>query len=305
MLAAQRIVSLLPAATEIVAALGSANLLVAISHECDYPDTVTHLPRVTGSALDRDAASVDIDASVRLLVAGGLPVFALDADEVVRFAPTVIITQSLCDVCAVSEGSVRDIATLLSPAPRVVPLRGTTLDGVWNDIRAIGGAIGRADAANELLLSLDARMGRVHETLMAARAPRPRVAVVEWLDPLFAAGHWTPELVRRAGGIDVLAEPGAHSVQITMDQLRAADPEVLLFAPCGFDIDRAEREARAVLGRTEWAWASALIAWAVDGNALTSRPGPRLANTVEVMASIFAPSLFTAPESHYARRLNA
>jgi iron complex transport system substrate-binding protein len=299
-----RVISLLPAATEIVAALGAADLLVAISHECDYPPEVAHLPRVTASAVDRDASSLDIDTAVRQLSESGRPVFMLDANDVVRLAPTVILTQSLCDVCAVSEGDVRDIAQLVSPAPTIVPLVGPTLDGVWNDITSVGTAIGRSSEAGDLLLSIASRMRHAHETLKAARAPRPRVAVIEWLDPLFAAGHWTPELVRRAGGIDVLASAGEHSVRVAIDRVREAQPDVLLFAPCGFDVERSAREACALLDQSEWAWASELEAWAIDGNALTSRAGPRLADAVEVMAAIFAPTLFAAPPEHYARRLS-
>lgn len=300
-----RIISLLPSATELVAALGVADALVAISHECDFPAEVMHLPRVTASALDRDASSADIDATVRGLAASGRPVFVLDASDVVRLAPTVILTQSLCDVCAVSEGDVRDIADLVSPAPMIVPLVGTTLDGVWEDITTVGAAIGRSGQAADLLASIAHRLRRVHETLEAARAPRPRVAVLEWLDPLFAAGHWTPELVRRAGGIDVLAVPGAHSVPISMNQLRAADPELILFAPCGFDVERSAREARALLATSEWSWAREREAWALDGNALTSRPGPRLTDAMEVIASIVAPALFAPPPVQYARRVNS
>jgi iron complex transport system substrate-binding protein len=144
-------------------------------------------------------------------------------------------------------------------------------------------------------------MRRVHETLKAARAPRPRVAVIEWLDPLFVAGHWTPELVRRAGGIDVLANAGAHSIEITIEAVRAAAPDFLLFAPCGFDVERAEREARALLASDGWEWALPLEHWALDGNALTSRPGPRLTDVIETMAAIFAPTLFDPPAATYAR----
>jgi len=144
-------------------------------------------------------------------------------------------------------------------------------------------------------------MRRVHGTLKAARAPRPRVAVIEWLDPLFIAGHWSPELVRRAGGVDVLAQPGAHSVQIDVDAVRAAAPEVLLFAPCGFGVDRAARESAALLARDDWRWASACACWALDGNALTSRPGPRLVDAIETIAAIVAPTLFGAPDAAYAR----
>ena len=300
-----RVISLLPAATELVCALGARDSLVAISHECDFPHDVALLPRVTTSAVDRDASSASIDAAVRMLSSSGRPVFALDAADVVRLAPTVILTQALCEVCAVSDGDVRDIATLVSPAPDIISLGGTTLDGIWEDFTTVGVAIGRADEATDLLVTIAQRLDAVHHTLKAARAPRPRVAVIEWLDPLFVAGHWTPELVRRAGGIDVLAEAGAHSVQIPIEQVRAAEPDVLLFAPCGFDVVRAEREARALLASSEWSWARGCEAWAIDGNALTSRPGPRLADAVEVMASIFAPALFTPTSPVYARKLSS
>jgi len=192
----------------------------------------------------------------------------------------------------------------LAHSPVVVSLGGTTLDGVWNDVRRVGDAIGRRAEADALVASSTGRIRRVHETLKAARAPRPRVAVIEWLDPLFAAGHWSPELVRRAGGIDVLAEPGAHSVQVDVDAVRAADPEVLLFAPCGFDVGRAAREAEALLATEALQWARGRTAWALDGNALTSRPGPRLVDAIEVMAAVLAPALFAAPAGGYARRVD-
>lgn len=298
-----RIISLLPAGTEIVAALGAFDDLVAVTHECDFPAEVARLPRVTSSAVDRDASSSDIDADVRRLSASGLPVFALDAADVVRLAPTVILTQALCDVCAVSEGDVRDIAELASPAPQIIPLGGTTMDGVWADIGNVGKAIGRQDQAAVLLESISTRLLLVHQALKRAGAKRPRIAVIEWLDPLYSAGHWTPNIVRRAGGIDAIAEPGAHSVRVTVDQVRDAAPELLLFAPCGFDVERTEREASALLARAEWSWAKDIEAWAIDGNALTSRPGPRLADAVEVIAGIIAPTLFPVPPAHYARNL--
>ena len=299
-----RVVSLLPAATEIVAALGALPALVGITHECDFPPEVSRLPRLTTSAVDAHDTSAAIDAAVRALAERGAPVFALDADELRRLAPTLILTQTLCEVCAISAGTVCALAEVVTPAPRVLQLSGTTLDGVWDDIAAVGAALGRDAAAADLLADVSARLRAVHETLKAARAPRPRVAVIEWLDPLFFAGHWTPELVRRAGGIDVLASAGAHSATITADRVRDAQPELLLFAPCGFDADRAEREARALLATDAWSWARGCPAWALDGNALTSRPGPRLADAVEVMAAIVAPALFPAPPRRYARRLD-
>jgi iron complex transport system substrate-binding protein len=299
-----RVVSLLPAGTEIVAALGALDSLVGITHECDFPPEVARLPRVTASAVDRDAGSAEIDAAVRELASTGAPVFALDADDLVRLAPTLILTQTLCEVCAVSEGDVRALGELLAPAPRILALGGSTLAGVWDDITAVGAALRRGSAAAELLAGIAARLRVVHETLKAARAPRPRVAVIEWLEPLYAAGHWTPELVRRAGGIDVLAEPGTHSRRISLEDVRDADPELILVAPCGFDVTRAEQEGRAMLASTQWGWARERDVWALDGNALTSRAGPRLADAVEVIAAIVAPTLFDPPISDYARCLN-
>jgi iron complex transport system substrate-binding protein len=298
-----RVVSLLPAATEIVAALGAVGQLVGVTHECDHPHDVATLPRVTSSVVARDAASATIDAEVRALASTGAPVFGFDAERFATLAPEVVLTQSLCDVCALPESEVDRAIAALDVEPQVVTLGGTTLEGVWDDLRRVGAAIGRGAEAETLLASLDARMRRVHETLKAARAPRPRVAVIEWLDPLFVAGHWSPELVRRAGGVDVLAQPGAHSVQTDIDAVRAAAPEILLFAPCGFDIDRAARETAALLARDEWLWASSCTSWALDGNALTSRPGPRLVDAIEVMAGIFAPDLFPGATRCYAQRI--
>ena len=296
-----RVVSLLPAATEIVAALGALEQLAGVTHECDHPPEVAALPRVTSSVIDRDATSGAIDAEVRALAWSGAAVFTLDAALVAELAPRVLLTQSVCDVCALPESEVDRGLASLDTAPVRVSLGGTTLDGVWEDVRRIGAAIGRSDEAERLITSLQARMRTVHDTLKAARAPRPRVVVLEWLDPLFVAGHWSPELVRRAGGVDVLAQPGMHSVQVDMDAVRAADPEVLLFAPCGFDVTRAAREARALLDTDPWRWARDREAWALDGNALTSRPGPRLVDAIETMASIFAPGPFGTPKSSYAR----
>ena len=299
-----RIISLLPAATEIVAALGAADRLVAVSHECDYPPEITHLPRVTSSVVDSHGTSREIDDAVRTLAANGLPIFAIDAKQLRELAPTVILTQSLCEVCAVSDGDVRALAEVMDPAPRIVSLGATTLDGVWGDIMTVAEAIGRERAAEGVASSIASRLLAVHQKLKSARAPRLRTAVIEWMDPLFAAGHWTPELVRRGGGIDVLATAGAHSVRVEVEQVRAATPELLLFAPCGFGVERSEREARALLDTPAWEWAREVNAWALDGNALTSRAGPRLADAVEAIAAIVAPTLFQAPSTEHARQLS-
>ena len=286
-----------------VAALGALDQLAGVTHECDHPPEVARLPRVTSSAIDHDAPSGAIDAEVRALASTGAAVFTLDAALVAALEPRVLLTQSVCEVCALPEREVNRAVATLDTATVVVSLGGTTLDGVWDDVRRVATAIGRRAEAERLIASSEARMRRVHETLEAARAPRPRVAVLEWLDPPFVAGHWSPELVRRAGGVDVLAQPGMHSVQVDADAVRAADPEVLLFAPCGFDVGRAAREARALLDTAPWRWARARETWALDGNALTSRPGPRLVDAIETMAAIFAPALFGAPKQIYARAI--
>ncbi len=302
---ATRVVSLLPAGTEIVAALGALDSLVGVTHECDFPADVERLPRVTSSGVDREASSRDIDASVRELSAAGAPIFTLHAEEIARLGPDLLLTQTLCDVCAVTEDDVRAVAGLMDAPARVLSLTGTTLAGVWADIAAVGAAVGRTADAATLLGALDARLRAVHERLREARAPRPRVAVIEWLDPVFSAGHWTPELVRRAGGTDVLAAPGDHSIMASVERIRAAEPDVLIFAPCGFGLARAAREADALLATPAWRWARVVATWALDGNALTSRPGPRLVDAVEAMASMFAPRLFAAPPAHHARRIGA
>jgi iron complex transport system substrate-binding protein len=179
---------------------------------------------------------------------------------------------------------------------------------VLDDVARVAEAVGRGAAGASLVASLRERMRLAHEALEAARAPRPRAVVVEWTDPVFAAGHWAPEMVRRAGGVDALAAPGEHSRPRTTDEVRAARPEVVVVAPCGYDVGRAADAARALLARPEWAWArpdapGAPAVWAMDGNALLSRPGPRLADGVLTLAAIFAPALFPPPDCLAAVRI--
>ena len=298
-----RIVSLLPAATEIVAELGAIDQLVGVTHECDWPEAVRTLPRVTSSAVAVRARAGEVDAQVRALAASGGALFTLDEGLIRSLAPGVICTQALCDVCAVSETEVRALARRLPGPPRVITLSATRLDAVFGDIEIVARAIGAADEAEELVAGLRARLRRVHETLKAAKATRPRVAVIEWSDPIYAAGHWVPEMIKRAGGVDVLAQPGAHSVTVTVDAVRAADPEVLLVSPCGYGAARALAEAKRMLARPEWAWARTRRVWALDANGIVSRPGPRLVTGVEAMAAAMHPGLFPPPAPEYARQV--
>ena len=234
-----------------------------------------------------------------------MALFTLDAKRITALHPDVIITQALCEVCAVSEHDVRALAATLSPPPLVITLGGDSLDGIYADIRRVAEAIGAQDEADELLAGLRDRVKHVHETLKAAQAPRPRVALVEWTDPIYLAGHWGPEQIKRAGGLDVLGVSGQHSERVQMDSLRASDPDLVLFAPCGYSVAAAAAEAKRCLALPEWRWLmeSSTQVWALDANGLTSRPGPRVVDGIEAMASIFAPSLFSEIEPWHAVRV--
>lgn len=290
-----RAIALLPAATEIIVALGGLDRLAGITHECNHPPVVRGRPRVTTNAVNPAWSAAEIDAAVRAHAAAGRSLFRLDEALVARLEPDVIFTQAICDVCAIAESDVRALSARLPSAPDVVTLRGDSFDGVFGDIQRVGDAIGLPDEAHELVLGLRARLRRVHELLKRARAPRPRTMVIEWLDPLFVAGHWIPEMVRRAGGQPLLVQPGEHSRTSSVREIEDFAPEVVLIAPCGFGIDRAARDGQAMLGDEAWAWSRDRRLWALDGNALTSRPGPRVVNGVETMARILHPALFPLP----------
>jgi iron complex transport system substrate-binding protein len=294
-----RIVSLLPSATDAVVALGGGEMLVGISHSCDAH--VPHASVVTSCEIDADASSASIDAAVREIKTEGRTLYALDAARIEALAPDLILTQGLCEVCAVSEAEVHRLAAKISSQPKVVSLSGGTFDQVIEDLATIGAAIGLADEAEELTMGLRRRVRVVHETLKAAQAPRPRVVVLEWTDPFFSGGHWVPEQVKRAGGVDLIGTIGEHSRVVTLDELRAADPEIVIVAPCGFDLERSAVEGAAL--KAAHPWLAVKECWAVDANSLTSRPGPRIVDGIEAMARIFAPSLFTPLSSSLARRL--
>jgi iron complex transport system substrate-binding protein len=298
-----RVVSFLPSATEIVAALGYADAIVGVSHECDFPAGIGDREVVTSSAIGSTAAPGEIDIAVRGFVESGRALYDVREDRVRALAPNVMVTQVVCDVCAVSEDAVRTLAARLSPPPDVVTLGATTLDAIFDDIRRVAEALGAAHRADELIDASRARMRAVHERLKAARAPRPRVAVIEWTDPIFAAGHWVPEMVYRAGGADALAEPGSHSTTRTMQAVRDADPDVILIAPCGFDLERATADAERALASEEWRWAREKLVWAIDANSFLSRPGPRVVDGIELLARVLHPTLFGEPATAAAHRV--
>jgi iron complex transport system substrate-binding protein len=272
-----RIVSLLPAGTEMVAALGGAGHLVAISHECDYPGSVQHLPRVTVTPIDPEASSARIDAEVRRLREAGRPVIAVDGDQLSRLAPDLIITQDLCEVCAVADGEVHRLAAALRPAPRVLPLQARTLPGIWDDVRRVAKVLDLDAEAEELILGLQSRLRRFR----TGRPERkPRVVCIEWLNPLYLAGHWVPEMVAAAGGQDVGAAPGSHSSRRDWEEIPLLRPEVAVVMLCGFGLARAASELNLLAGPEADILGAARV-WVLDGNAYSSRPGPRVVDGVE------------------------
>ena len=299
-----RVVSLLPSATEIVGALGALEHLVGVTHECDWPPVVNSRARVTTCAVDSTASPAAIDVQVRDLAHTGTPLYGIKERMLHDLHPDVIITQSLCEVCAVHEGDVRALAASITPAPQVVTLGATTLEEVFADITRVATALQLTDESEELLDGLRDRLRRVHATLKAAQAPRPRVAVVEWGDPIFTGGHWVPEMIAKAGGIDVIGTAGAVSKTITLAQLQASAPDLLVIAPCGYNLPRAIDEGHRLLALDDWAWAREIPVWAIDANSYASRPGPRLVEGTEILARLFNPSLFTPLDPAHAARIN-
>lgn len=267
-----RVVSLLPAATEIVAALGGAGQLVGISHECDYPAAVQGLPRVTTTPINPLASGLEIDREVRRLREAGSQAIGIDAGQLRRLAPDLIITQALCQVCAVAAGEAHQLAQTLPNAPRVLSLEARTVAGIWGDVRQVGCALGLEDEADELVLGLQSRLAR----LQATRGPTVRVVCIEWLEPLYLAGHWVPELVAAAGGEDVGARPGTHSTKRDWSELELLRPDHIIVMLCGLDIERARAELHGCQEPAARQLLARVPVWIIDGNAYTSRPGPRV-----------------------------
>ena len=278
-----RVVSLLPAATEIVAALGGVGRLVGVSHECDFPPEVRSLPRVTRTHVDPAMPSGAIDRAMADAKRTGVSPVEVDVNLVAHLRPDLLIGQSVCDVCAVGEGELARLVTTLMPTPWVVTLHAHTLDGVFLDIRKVGEALELRDEAEELDAGLRYRLRRVGARV--ARLPKPRVLVLEWLDPPYVAGHWVPDLVTLAGGQDVGSAPGEPSRPRPWDELAALAPDVVVVALCGFDIPRAQAELAAVTDPQARALLGQRVEF-LDGNAYTSRPGPRLVDAADILARL-------------------
>ncbi len=291
----ERVVSLIPSATEIAAALGFERALIGRSHECDFPAAVASLPVLTEPKLNPDASSARIDADVKALVRDGLSVYRVDTARLRELDPTLILTQDHCEVCA---ASLKDVEAALSEwldgAPVVVSLHPRRLGDVWRDVERVGTALGNADRGHQLASRLEDRIAEIAERAVRIRS-RPRVACIEWIEPLMAAGNWMPELVTLAGGENLLGETGEHSPWLDWEALRAADPDVVVVLPCGFDLERTRSEAHALAGLPGWAELRAIRegrVYVTDGHQYFNRPGPRLVDSLEILAEILHPDEF-------------
>ena len=290
-----RVVSLLPSSTEIVHALGLAGRLVGRSHECDHPPELSGLPVLTQPKLDPEAPSAEIDARVKQLVSDGLSIYRVDAEKLRALAPTLILTQTQCEVCAASP---RDLEAALESwvgqRPRVLSLEPNSLGDVWEDLLRVAEALGEPERGATLAAELAERIRAVAERSQRLR-PQPRVACLEWLDPLMAAGNWVPDLVTLAGGSDPLGPRGVHSPWLELEALVAADPDVIVALPCGFDLERTRRELPVLEAQPEWQSLRAVRegrVYLTDGNQYFNRPGPRLVESLEILAQILHPEEF-------------
>ncbi len=294
-MSAERIVSLLPSATEIVCALGLEDRLVGRSHECDFPASVGRLPVLTESKLDCDGLSYEVDARVRAIVQEGLSVYRVFGERLQTLAPDVIVTQAHCEVCAVNVDQVEEaVCEFLDSRPQVVALEPKGLPEVWSGMEDVARAAGALELGADVIAALRARMAAI-AAVARGRTARPSLAYIEWVDPLMAGGNWMPELIEMAAGVNLLGVAGEHSPWITWDELGEADPDVILVAPCGFDIERTRADVAAVAGKPEWRGLRAVRegrVYLADGHQYFNRPGPRLVESLEILTEILHPQAF-------------
>jgi iron complex transport system substrate-binding protein len=288
-----RIVSLVPSATEMLFALGLGSDLVAVTHECDYPAVARELPKVTRDLLPPGLSAAEIDAAVKQRTLAGESIYELDAAALHKLGPDLIVTQALCSVCAVSYDDVRAVAEEIDTQPMVISLDPHTVGEVLADARTLARATNRKDAAVDLIRDASARIDRVR--LLTRNARRVSVVALEWLDPPFAAGHWTPQLISYAGGEDLLGLPGENSEERGWEEIVAVSPDIVIVMPCGYDAEIAHREAE--MHRDQLAAVGAGKVVAVNAAAYFSRPGPRLIDGLELLAHILHPELVPDPVS--------
>jgi iron complex transport system substrate-binding protein len=286
-----RIASLVPSATETLFALGLGDDVVAVTHECDYPPAARELPHLTRSVIPDGLRAAEIDSAVRDRTQRGKAIYELDAGALLSLQPDLIVTQAICPVCAVSVDDVRAVAQELDPAPEVLALDPSTLGEVLADIRTLGVAADALDEAEALLARLADRLDRIQAAVAGAK--QVPTVTLEWLDPVFAGGHWVPQMVEMAGGIDLLGLPGERSREVEWDEVRSAGAEVVVCMPCGYDLDAVGAQIDAHPRVTELGAA----VFGVDASGHFSRPGPRLVDGVETLAQILHPELVPPSES--------
>jgi iron complex transport system substrate-binding protein len=300
-----RICSLLPSATEIAYAIGLGDSILGVSHECDFPAAAAAKPSLLRSRVDPQAAPAEIDRQVREIIARGESIYAVDAELLASLSPDLILTQDLCHVCAASPDDLATALTRFPKAPRVLSLTPRSLGEVWDDVRRVGEATKHCEEANALAGALEKKV----EAIAAAAAQadsRPRVVCLEWLDPYYVGGHWIPEMVSKAGGADVLGRLREPSFRVSGEQIVEARPDVIVVMPCGYDLARAADELRIEAlprGSETLPFVRERRVFAVDANAYFSRPGPRLADGVALLARLIHPDLFPSayPENSFRR----
>jgi iron complex transport system substrate-binding protein len=290
-------VSLLPSATEIVCALGFERDLVGRSHECDFPAAVTRLPALTEAKFNPEGTSAEIDQRVKQIVREALSVYRVDAAKLRELRPEVIVTQSQCEVCAVNQSDVEAaVADWIGTQPKIVSLAPYSLDDVFVDMQRTADALSAPARGVELVKNLGARIAAIGEKAQTQVSKRPTVATIEWIEPLMAAGNWMPTLVEMAGGTNLFGAAGEHSPWMKFEELAAKDPELILISPCGFSMDRAAEDLPALTNRAEWPKLRAVRerrVFMADGNQYFNRPGPRIVDSLEILAEILHPELFS------------
>jgi iron complex transport system substrate-binding protein len=292
-----RVVSLLPSATEIVCALGARPWLVGRSHECDFPEGFGDVPVLTKARIGPLRSSRAIDAAVRDVLQDALAIYAIDVEGLRAARPDVVVTQDLCDVCAVSLDDVTAaVARLAKQDVKIVNLHPTRLAGIWDDVRRVATALGLRGAGEAVVGGLEQRVADVASRAAAVRARRaPSVLMIEWIEPVMIAGLWAPELVALAGGTPLVTEAGAHAPTLTREQLAALDPDVVLVKPCGFALSRTLEELPVlprVLPWDSWRAVAEGRVYVADGNAFFNRPGPRIVESLEILAACVHPASF-------------
>ncbi len=290
-----RICSFLPSATEMLYALGLGEAVAGVTYECDFPPEARQKPVVVHSRLPPTRTSAELDRQVRGFLARGESLYRLDTEELRRAAPDLIVTQDLCQVCAASPGDLGDLLTQLPHPPQVLSLSPRTLGDVLEDLRRVGQATGRSDAAEQLVKELESKLRQV-EAAVADSATRPRVLCLEWLDPPYIGGHWVPEMVERVAGTPVLGRAGEPSRRVSWGEILDSQPEVIVLMPCGYTLDETVAEFRRLTMAEEWAKLLAVKkgrVYAVDANSYFSRPGPRLVTGVAVLARLLHPAQST------------